>query len=166
MPAFVAAAAFAMSAACAGVIRRAITAALHDGHGPRQVTRPLGAVVSTRVEHFGQTPDTANVPRLFAVMVPKSYHRKSYGVGMTRQEDLLERLRRLAEGVRRSERAHRDSLTCRNNEIIEANTVVGLSLGAIAKATGLHRKYIQEIVTVHERRTPGPGTGDHPGKDH
>lgn len=70
---------------------------------------------------------------------------------MTRPDDFPERLRRLAEGVRRSEKAHRDVLTCRNNEIIEANRA-GLSLGVIAKATRLSRGYVQDLLTNHAHR--------------
>lgn len=83
---------------------------------------------------------------------------------MTRPADSPERLRRLAEAVRRSELAHRDVLTCRNNEIIAANAA-GLSLGTIAKATGLTRGYVQDIVTNHEHRELGEHAGDNPGED-
>lgn len=158
MPLLVTAAAAARSLASPAFTRRAITGFPHAGHGPRQVTLPLGAVICTRLPQV-QVAATGKVPRLFAVMVLAPCHRKSYGVGMTRAGNSPERLRRLAEGVRRSERAHRDALTCRNNEIIEANHG-GMSFGAIAAATGLNRQYVQDIVTNHERREPGNGTGD------
>lgn len=72
---------------------------------------------------------------------------------MGNKGDHPERLRRLAEAVRRSWTAHHDVVATRNAAMLSANEA-GLSLGDIAKATGLARGYVQEIVIEQAARRP------------
>lgn len=69
-----------------------------------------------------------------------------------------ERLRRLAAAVARSKRAHADIVAARNVEICEAARA-HLSVVSIARATGLSRVHVYEII-INEV-APAKGAQEH-----
>lgn len=75
---------------------------------------------------------------------------------------MAERVRRLAEAVRRSAEVHSDTVAGRNAEILAAHDA-GMTLGALAKATGLRRQTIMEIVVDGAAARPPIPTDPDPG---
>lgn len=129
--------------------RRAITGFPQAGHGPRQATRPAGATVLITSPH-PHVAETLRLPCAFScppTHVLYHWNTKARKVSpvASSAEVATERLRRLAEAVRRSAAAHSDVIAARDAEIYLARQA-GLTTYQIAKASGISRAQLNRVL--------------------
>lgn len=140
------------TAAVASLMRLASTTPPQPRRGqvPRQVTRPLVAVVLTTWLHFGHVPWTFSS----AIHPPGWLYRTDTCTNPHRSREdgvspmaTAERLRRLAAAARTSRDVYRTDVEARDAEIEQAD-VEGMGTREIARAAELSPGHVQRIIAA------------------